>query len=259
MPPSAGSYSSQGYYPPPGNSPTLGDEKATSSLVLAILGLIFCPFLAIVAFVQTSPLKRRSKQTGQPLNGSVNAAWVVSIIGLCLLTIYTLWFLFIVAVGVGGISSVDESGDSETTTQSEDKNNSTSKPGRVGQVLTNAGTKYRVTKAKTAKTIGDPETFGEKADGLFVIVNLELTNTKDETKTFLDSNAKLITSDGKIYETSDKAISLGDDSLTLKDIQPDLTTRGKLAFEIPPSKVAGSVLVIEDLWGDGEIKVDLAL
>ncbi len=45
----------------------------------------------------------------------------------------------------------------------------------------------------------------------------------------------------------------------LKDIQPDLTTKGKLAFELPPSKVSGSTLVIEDIFGDGEIKVDLGL
>jgi len=41
--------------------------------------------------------------------------------------------------------------------------------------------------------------------------------------------------------------------------QPDLTTKGKLAFELPPNKVSGSTLVIEDIFGDGKIKVDLGL
>ena len=101
---------------------------------------------------------------------------------------------------------------------------------------------------------------GARADGVFVIVSLQLTNNKDETKTFMDASAKLKTSDGKEYETSDDAVlAFGDDSLMLKDIQPDLTTDGKLAFEIPPSKVSDSTLVIEDLWGSGEIKVDLGL
>ena len=54
-------------------------------------------------------------------------------------------------------------------------------------------------------------------------------------------------------------LAFGDDSLMLKDIQPDLPTDGKLAFEIPPSKVGDSTLVIEDLWGSGAIKVDLGL
>jgi hypothetical protein len=54
-------------------------------------------------------------------------------------------------------------------------------------------------------------------------------------------------------------MSFGDKGLVMKDIQPDLTTRGKLAFELPPSKVSGSTLVIEDLFGRGEVKVDLGL
>jgi hypothetical protein len=131
---------------------------------------------------------------------------------------------------------------------------------KVGQAVTNAGTTYKVTSVKTTDTIGDPNFLGERADGTFVVVNLELTNNKDETKTFLDSSAKLKTSDGKAYETSDKAVmAFGDQSLMLKDIQPDLTTHGKLAFEIPPSKVHDSTLEIEDLYGSGEIKVDLGL
>jgi len=131
---------------------------------------------------------------------------------------------------------------------------------KVGQAVTNAGTTYKVTKVRATKQIGDPELLGARADGRFVIVDLQLTNKKDETKTFMESNVKLKASNGKEYETSDKAImAFGDESLMLKDIQPDLTTRGKLAFEVPPSKVAGSTLVIEDLWGSDEIKVDLGL
>lgn len=54
-------------------------------------------------------------------------------------------------------------------------------------------------------------------------------------------------------------MAFADRSLLLKDIQPDLTTKGTLAFELPPNKVSGSTLVIEDLFGDGEIKVELGL
>ena len=93
-----------------------------------------------------------------------------------------------------------------------------------------------------------------------MVVSLELTNNKDETKTFTDSSAKLKTSDGKKYGTSSDAfMALADDSLLLKEIQPDLTTRGKLAFDIPPNKLSGSQLVIEDFFGNGEVAVDLGL
>jgi hypothetical protein len=119
---------------------------------------------------------------------------------------------------------------------------------------------YEVTRVETASKIGDPDLLGARTDGKFVIVSLKLTNNKDETKTFLDSSAKIKSSDGKEYETSDKAVmAFGDDNLLMKDVQPELTTHGKLAFELPPSKLNGSTLVIEDLWGAGEVKVDLGL
>lgn len=132
--------------------------------------------------------------------------------------------------------------------------------GKVGQAVTNAGTTYKVTNVQTTKKIGDPSLGGARADGTFVVVSLQLTNNKSETKTFTDSTAKMKTSDGKEYSTSDKAVlAFGDKSLLLKEIQPDLTTRGKLAFELPPSKVSGSKLVIEDLFGSGEVDIDLGL
>ena len=162
------------------------------------------------------------------------------------------------AGGSGGGGGTDSGGgDNGSETASEDGGG---KSGAVGDAIENAGTTYKVTKVDTTKTIGDPDLGGARADGMFVVVSLELTNNKDETKTFTDSSAKIETSDGKKYETSDKAVlSFADESLLLKDIQPDLTTKGKLAFELPEGKVSGSTLVIEDLFGDGEIKVDLGL
>ena len=148
----------------------------------------------------------------------------------------------------------------KSSSKSGGSSESDGKSGKVGQALTNAGTTYTVTQARATDVIGNPELLGAKADGTFVVVSLELTNNKDETKTFTDSSAKLETSDGKKYGTSSDAfMALADDSLLLKEIQPDLTTRGKLAFDIPPAKLSGSQLVIEDFFGNGEVTVDLGL
>jgi hypothetical protein len=154
-------------------------------------------------------------------------------------------------------SSSNKKSDDKKKDDSDDSDESS---GQVGEAVTNAGTTYKVTSARTASSIGDTEFLGATADGKFVIVNLELTNNKDETKTFTDGAAKVRTTDGNEYEGSNDAMmAFGDDSLFLKEIQPDLTTRGKLAFDIPPSKVHGSTLVIEDLFGRGEVTVDLNL
>ena len=166
----------------------------------------------------------------------------------------------VIPVGLVVVAIAGSAGSSSSIGSATASDGSGGTSGKLGQAMTNAGTTYKVTSATTTDTIGDPDVLGERTDGTFVIVNLELTNNKDETKTFTEQSAQLRTSDGKEYETSDKALlAFGDDSLMLKDIQPDLTTRGKLAFEIPTNKVSGSTLEIEDLWGSGKIKVDLGL
>jgi hypothetical protein len=201
------------------------------------------------------------KKYKQKKGGGCLKTLLFGFLGLILLIV-----VIVAAAGGGGDSGGGDSGSgSESGSESGKSGKSGSgsesgKSGKVGQALTNAGTTYKVTDVQTAKTIGNPDLGGARADGTFVIVSLELTNNKNETKTFTDANAKIQTSDEKRYETSDKAVlSFGDQSLLLKDIQPDLTARGKLAFELPPSKVSGSTLIIEDLFGSGEIKVDLGL
>lgn len=201
-----------------------------------------CPNCGAQAQTLEDKCPNCGKKYKQKKGGGCLKALLLGIVGFIVLIV-------IIVVAAGGGSSTDSGGS---------KNGG--KSGTVGQALTNAGTTYKVTNAKTANKIGDPQLGGARADGTFVIVSLQLTNNKGKTKTFLDSTAKIKTSDGKEYETSDKAVfAFGDQSLLLKDIQPDLTTRGKLAFELPPDKVSGSTLIIEDLFGSGEIKVDLGL
>lgn len=173
------------------------------------------------------------------------------------------FLVLVIAAAGSGTSTTPESG-AEAQAQAQDvgseREESEDTTGAVGEPLTNAGTTYEVTAVDTTSQIGDPEWGGAQADGEFVVVDLSLTNNKDETKTFMESSAKVVTSDGNAYETSDKTVlAFGDESLLLKDIQPDLTAKGKLAFDLPPSKLAGSKLVIADLWGSGEVEIDLGL
>ena len=160
-----------------------------------------------------------------------------------------------VAVIGAGASSVDSGGDSaDTAARGGDEN--AAKTGVVGTPVTNSGTTYKVTDVKTGHQIGGQ--YGAQSSGVFVVVGLELTNNKDETKTFTDSSATLVTMDGNRYESTSDALYL-DDSLMMEEIQPDLTTRGHTAFDVPAGKVPGAKLVIEDIWGNGEVVVNLGL
>lgn len=128
---------------------------------------------------------------------------------------------------------------------------------QVGQAVTLEGTIYTVTGASTQDNIGGA--YGQKADGVFVVVDLTIENTKNETKTFMDNAATFIARDGTRYEGSDAAMYLGDDALFLRDMQPDLPTKGKLVFDVPPAKAKGGNLEVADLFGRGQARIDLGL
>jgi Domain of unknown function (DUF4352) len=178
--------------------------------------------------------------------------------------------LVVLAVAVSSVSGGDEAptlgsppGNAAATSES-GSGSAASKPSEatavVGQTIENAATRYEVTDVQMTDRLRDGH-FRENAEGVFVVVSLELTNTKNETATFMESSAQLVTADGSAYDTSDEALFAidSDDSLVMEDIQPDLTAKGKLVFDIPPDRASGSTLVIEDLFGDGAITVDLGL
>jgi len=97
--------------------------------------------------------------------------------------------------------------------------------------------RWRVKNAEVAKTIGDPDLFGAKADGVFVIVTLQATSKKSESATLTDNAFQLETKDGKTYDTdSDGTVAaLGGDTkpLFLEDIGPDSTVKGKVVYDVP--------------------------
>ena len=135
--------------------------------------------------------------------------------------------------------------------------------GTVGKPVKNAGTTYKVTKVQTLDRIGDPSLGGAKAEAgaKLVVITLQLTNTKKKTATIDESNAKIVSKDGTSYSTSDK-LELAFDSdqnMFLKQIQPGLTTTGKLGFEVPKAKLKGAKLVIADIFGNGHVDVKLGL
>ncbi|HEY7706128.1 MAG TPA: DUF4352 domain-containing protein [Gaiellaceae bacterium] len=95
---------------------------------------------------------------------------------------------------------------------------------------------WRVVSVRSGKAIGNEFT-RETADGVFVVVALEVTNGKDESVT-LSSDQVSYEVSGKKYETDSDgtvALSIQDDEETflLKDLGPDVTTEGSVVFDVP--------------------------
>ncbi len=171
------------------------------------------------------------------------------------------------AAGGGDTSSTSSSSDSSSDTTASDNSAGSSEDGgssdgpptvSVGEPVDLEGTRYEVTSVDTASRLGD-EYFGEDANGEFVVVEVELTNLKDETRTITSNAITLRTAKGNTYEASTDAIVALDDAIFLEEIQPDLPEKGSLAFDVPPNQVSGSVLRVEDLFSDAYAEIDLGL
>lgn len=175
-------------------------------------------------------------------------------------------FVVIAAAGGGGSDDGPKVVDNSASTgekaagDSRGKDDGGAEPGekgnaaRIGQTIELKGTRYTVTAARSAAQVGS-EFLPEKADGIFVVVDLTIENTKSETKTFLSEAAKFVAADGTAYDVdSDAAIMASGDSdpLILKEMHPDLPTKGQLIFDVPPAKLAGGVLQVGDLFGSGK-------
>jgi hypothetical protein len=132
------------------------------------------------------------------------------------------------------------------------------KVANVGDKVTLKGTTYKVTKVRTAKSVGG-EFLKETANGKFVIVTVMLTNRKDEPATIMSDNLKLVGGNGKKYTTSDDALFAVDDALVFEEIQPDNTEKGQLVYDLPVKAVGGATMRVEDLWSDSKAEINLGL
>lgn len=133
--------------------------------------------------------------------------------------------------------------------------------GKIGTPVDNAGMTYLVESASTRKTLpGFGQALEPKAGAVFIVVNVELTNTKNESKTFLSNSAQFVGKNGAKYDTADTTLSADlDDNLIMQQVDPDVPTSGVLVYEVPTNVVAGGSLVIEDLFGEGKVSVPLGL
>jgi Domain of unknown function (DUF4352) len=133
--------------------------------------------------------------------------------------------------------------------------------GPKGSVIVDTLT-WQVASAKQAETIGN-EYINETADGVFLIVGLQVANGKDESVT-INSDQVTLEVDGKEYSTdSDGTTNLmmteDTESFFLKDLGPDVTTTGAVVFDVPPAVLAQNPEVCFGELGFGSTKGCIAL
>ncbi|MGM7637143.1 DUF4352 domain-containing protein [Bacillus sp. Hm123] len=177
-------------------------------------------------------------------------------------------FGILIAIGVigslGEDKSASEDGESQTLATEEkvnekDTKDKESKTFNVGDEVKVGELAYKVTNVTATNEIKSDNQFIEsaKTDGQFILVDIEAVNN-DKKARMVDSNMfKVKDNSGREFEpTSDSEVMMaveGAMDFFLQDINPGISKKGKVVFELPQDSSSYSLEVSSGFgWSGGE-------
>lgn len=110
---------------------------------------------------------------------------------------------------------------------------------QLGEEIQAGDFTWKIMGASTAKEIGQDlaGTFlGETADGIFVIVDVEVSNTANSAKYLTNSYVKLIDEQGREFSPDTVAafyLKPEGSALIFEQINPGITKKGKMVYDVP--------------------------
>lgn len=125
-------------------------------------------------------------------------------------------------------------------------------PHGIGDTVVLAGFEITVTSIETGvSSVGD-QYLSEDAQGAFVLLGIEVTNTGASAETVLSSSFIVRDADDREFDASSTAsIYLGDSGFSFEEINPGNTASGILAFDLPEG-TAPQTLEFSPGWFGGE-------
>ncbi len=176
-------------------------------------------------------------------------------------------FFVIVAIATGGgDKDKEESAAAPTTTQAAangasvaavapaeaPKETKSSNPG-IGEEVRDGKFGFVVTGIETGlTTIGDNPYLQEQAEGQFVLVHVEITNTSDKPQAYFGSNQTLIDTEGREFTNNTMAaINIDAETAIGGDINPGITRKTTIVFDIPTSATPKEIEVHDSMFSGG--------
>lgn len=123
----------------------------------------------------------------------------------------------------------------------------------VGDSVQAGDFKWKITKFLTAKEIGQDVMgtfFGKKADGIFIIVDVEIENTGKSANYLMDSYLKLVDEQGREFSPSTfAAIYLKPEgsALMFEQVNPGIVKKGKIVFDVPAGLKVANIRISSNL------------
>jgi hypothetical protein len=171
------------------------------------------------------------------------------------MTILGLLFAAAVALGCGSGAADTGSGDNGAADKGEE---TPAKTAKIGQPARDGKFEFTVKSSKCGVAKIGSDLLGQKAQGQFCLITVNVKNIGKEAQMFSDSSQKAYTADGTEYSAdSGAAIYANKNAETfLNDINPGNQVSGVLVFDIP-KKVTLTKLELHDSPFSGGVTVAL--
>lgn len=222
-------------YGPPQPPPPRGNGMATAALVLGILTIVFA-FIPVAGIFVAIPLGVIALGLGIPgliVSGKRRSGRGTSIAGMVLAVLaFILAGVMTAAVFGGGDSGPSAS---QPVTASQPKAQDKAATAGIGDKVTDGNLTFTVTGVDTAQTVGE-DFLATDAQGKFVIVNLAVENTGNESATFNTGLSQVaFDASGNKYETSVDAMTATEKDMSsfLQPINPGNSVEGRLVYDVP--------------------------
>jgi len=175
-------------------------------------------------------------------------------------------FIFIGLVIIAGMFGNDTSNTgTQTTTSSENGNIKATQEEvqtySVGDSVQAGDFKWRITKFTTAKTIGTNPYLTTEADGIYLILDVEIENTGNSAEYLMDSYLKLVDDQNREFSPdSSAAIYLdSNQALLFEQVNPGIVKKGKIVFDVPENLNVANVRISSNLLSSSVYNVKLVV
>lgn len=183
------------------------------------------------------------------------------------ITLFVVIGIIIVASLFGGNNS-SNSGTPATTSSGNNEIKATQEEVKtyvLGDSIQAGDFTWKITKSSTATEIGEDlmgTFFGEKADGIFIILDVEVENTGNSAKYLMDSYLKLVDDQGREFSPDSVAavyIMPTGSALMFEQVNPGIVKKGKIVFDVPVSLKVANVRISSNLLSSSFYSVKLMI
>lgn len=189
---------------------------------------------------------------------------------------YTRWwaiilFIFIGLIILGGLLG-DDSSNIETQTTITNTDNSGASQVReqtktysLGDTIQAGDFKWKITKVSTTGEIGQSlagSFFGEKADGIFVILDVEVENTGNSAEYLTDSYIKLVDAQERVFSPNSLAaiyLKPEGSALVFEQVNPGLTKKGRIVYDVPENVKSFNVKITSSFFSSNVYNVEITI